>query len=429
MSAPRLRRVRPADVVAARVEPLDADTRRIARSILDDVRDRGELAVIEHATRLGDLEDGAAWRIPRETCEEALARLSPDVRGVLERVAARIRAFADAQRASLRAFETPIPGGVAGQDVAPVEAAGCYAPGGRYPLPSSLLMTAVTARAAGVERVVAASPRPSPIVLATAAVADVDELLAVGGAQAIGAFAFGVDGLAPCDVIAGPGNRYVTAAKELVAGRVTIDLPAGPSELVVVADASADPDWVAADLLAQAEHDPDALPILVAWEESVVEAVDRAVESRLASLPTREVAEAALRNGMAVLAADADEAAEVCDRLAPEHLQISTRDAASWRSRLRHYGGLFLGETSAEVFGDYGIGPNHVLPTGSYARRRGGLSVLTFLRQRTWMKLDEVPSDVLEDSIALARLEGLEAHARAAEARRADGLRRTDASP
>ncbi len=420
MSTPRLRRVRPDDVVAARLEPLDAETRAVAQTILDDVRDRGDVAVIEHATRLGDLEPGAAWRISRDACDAALEGLPRETRGVLERVAARIRTFADVQRASLRSFETPIPGGIAGQDVAPVEAAGCYAPGGRYPLPSSLLMTAVTARAAGVERVVVASPRPSPIVLATAAVADADELLAVGGAQAIGAFAFGTDDLAPCDVIVGPGNRYVTAAKELVAGRVTIDLPAGPSELVVVADASSDPDVVAADLLAQAEHDPDALPILVAWEADVIDAVERALDARLATLPTREVAEAAVRGGMAVLASDAAEAVVVCDRLAPEHLQISTSDAPAWRDRLRHYGGLFLGEASAEVFGDYGIGPNHVLPTGAYARRRGGLSVLTFLRQRTWMQLDHVPDEVLDDTIALARLEGLEGHARAAEARRHD---------
>jgi phosphoribosyl-ATP pyrophosphohydrolase/phosphoribosyl-AMP cyclohydrolase/histidinol dehydrogenase len=280
-------------------------------------------------------------------------------------------------------------------------------------------MTAVTARAAGVREVWVASPRPAPITLAAAAVAGADALLAAGGAHAIAALAYGIGGSPPCDVVVGPGNRWVTAAKKLVAGDVGIDMLAGPSELVVLADRSADPELVAADLLAQAEHDPDALPILVATDAGLADAVDAALARQLDGLPTRDTAAAALANGFAVVVDGLDEAVAVCDRLAPEHLQVLTEDADGVAARLAHWGGLFIGAGSAEVFGDYGIGPNHTLPTGGVARFKGGLSVLDFLRVRTWLRM-EGPADgaVLSDAAALARLEGLEAHARAAERRR-----------
>ena len=209
--------------------------------------------------------------------------------------------------------------------VAPVDRAGCYAPGGRFPLPSSVLMTAVTARAAGVRDVWVASPRPDDVTLAAAAVAGADALLAVGGAQAIAALAYGAGDVPPCDVVVGPGNRWVTAAKKLVAGHVGIDMLAGPSELVVLADASADPATVAADLLAQAEHDPDALPVLVATDAELVDRVEIELERQLAALPTRDTAEPAIGNGFAVMAGNLDDAIEVCDRLAPEHLQVLDR--------------------------------------------------------------------------------------------------------
>jgi phosphoribosyl-ATP pyrophosphohydrolase/phosphoribosyl-AMP cyclohydrolase/histidinol dehydrogenase len=210
----------------------------------------------------------------------------------------------------------------------------------------------------------------------------------------------------------------VTAAKKLVAGRVGIDMLAGPSELVVLADSGADPELVAADLLAQAEHDPDALPVLVTTAAGLAEAVESALARQLIDLPTRETAAAALGNGFAVVASDLDEAVAVCDRLAPEHLQVLTADADAVAARLRHWGGLFIGAASAEVLGDYGAGPNHTLPTGGVARFKGGLSVLDFLRVRTWLRLDGgADPELARDAAALARLEGLEAHARAAERR------------
>ena len=327
--------------------------------------------------------------------------------------------FARAQRDALSDVDVTVPGGRAGHRVAAVERAGCYAPGGRFPLPSSVLMTAVTARTAGVSEVWVASPKPDDVTLAAASVAGADALLAVGGAQAIAALAYGAGPVPACDVVVGPGNRWVTAAKKLVAGRVGIDMLAGPSELVVLADDTADAVVVAADLLAQAEHDPDALPVLVTTDAALAIAVDAELERDLESLPTRPTAEAALANGFTVVVDDLDQAITVCDRLAPEHLQVLTADPQTVAERLNHWGGLFVGEMSAEVFGDYGVGPNHTLPTGGVARFKGGLSVLDFLRVRTWLRME--PGDATEglarDAAALARLEGLEAHARAAECR------------
>jgi phosphoribosyl-ATP pyrophosphohydrolase/phosphoribosyl-AMP cyclohydrolase/histidinol dehydrogenase len=257
------------------------------------------------------------------------------------------------------------------------------------------------------------------VTLAAAAVAGANAVLGVGGAHAIAALAYGVEGLDSCDVVVGPGNRWVTAAKQLVSGSVGIDMLAGPSELVVLADDTADPEMVAADLLAQAEHDPDALPVLVTTSEKLAAAVEEAIHRQLADLPTREVAERALENGFFTIVPDLDTAVSVCDRLAPEHLQVMTDDADKVAAMLHHWGGLFIGAGSAEVLGDYGAGPNHTLPTGGVARYRGGLSVLDFLRVRTWLEIDNpvAAQQMVEDSVALARLEGLEAHARAAERR------------
>jgi phosphoribosyl-ATP pyrophosphohydrolase/phosphoribosyl-AMP cyclohydrolase/histidinol dehydrogenase len=398
---------------------LDVGTLADVAAIVADVEQRGEAALLEHARRLADLDEDMPWVLERADLERARDAVSPEVRALLERTAERVAAFAQAQRGTLAELSVPLPGGRARQVLAPVERAGCYAPGGRYPLPSSALMTAVTARAAGVREVWVASPRPAPVTLAAAAVAGADAFLAVGGAQAIAALAFGAGAVPPCDVVVGPGNRWVTAAKQLVAGRVGIDMLAGPSELVVVADAAADPALVAADLLAQAEHDVDARVTLIALDRSLAETVEAELARQLGDLPTAATARAALQHGACVLARDLDQAVELCDRLAPEHLQLALRDPAALAARLQHYGALFLGEAAAEVLGDYGAGPNHVLPTSGAARQRGGLSVHDFLRARTWLEIDDprAAAELAGDAARLARLEGLEAHARAAERR------------
>ena len=399
-------------------QPVDEETYSAAVEIVERVRTGGRQVLVEEAVRLGDMGPGQEVIYERSALEAAVDELDASDRGVLERTARRIGAFAKAQRDQLLDLEMTIPGGTVGHTFSPVESAGCYAPGGRFSLPSSVLMTAVTARAAGVKQVLVASPKPSTVTLAAAGIAEADSLIALGGAQVIGAMAFGVDGVGACDVIVGPGNRWVTAAKRYVSGYVGIDMLAGPSELVVWADETANPEVIAADLIAQAEHDTDALPVLVTTSRDLAIEVNSALEEQLYSLPNAETARTALAAGYAVLVDSVEEAADACNRLAPEHLEVLVGDIEDAASRLNHYGGLFLGSGAAEVFGDYGVGPNHVLPTGGNARFAAGLSVLTFLRMRTWISSETaLEEDLIRDTAALARLEGLEGHARAAEAR------------
>ena len=386
--------------------------------IVESVREGGEARLRELAERWDGLEAGGALlRTPREM-RAALATLPRADREVLERTAGRIERFARAQLESAAPVDVAVEGGRAGDRLVPVRVAGCYAPGGRFPLPSSVLMTAVTARVAGVREVWLASPRPSREVMAAGAVAGAAGLLAVGGAQAVAAMAHGVPPSPQCDVVVGPGNQWVTAAKLLVSGVVGIDLLAGPSELAVLSDDRGDPHLIAADLLAQAEHDPVALPVLITTSAALVDRVERELARQLVDLPTAETALAALRNGFAVVAPE-EEALRCCQDLAPEHLQLHGSRAEAWTARLDRFGTVFVNESVSEVFGDYGAGPNHTLPTGGTARFTGGLSVFHFLRRPTWLRLDPGPATdaVAHDAVAMARMEGLEAHARALETR------------
>lgn len=405
------RRNRPAD---------DPGTEAIVRKIMEDVHSGGEGAVARYAVEL-DRSDGQLWYGPEEF-GTALKAIPVDQREALQRAAARIRTFATAQAAALLPVDIAVPGGRAGHDILPVERAGCYVPGGRYPLPSTVLMTALVAKAAGVADVAVACPRPVPIVLAACAVAGADLLLVAGGAQAIAAFAYGAGRLSARDVVVGPGNRYVAAAKRLAQSVVRTDAPAGPSELLVVADETADPVTVAWDLLAQAEHDPDAVPALAATSEAVVAAVEGALAYALAELAgyrpeSAEIARAALANGWAFVAPDRAALAEAANRFAPEHLELAINDAKTFSQSCHHAGALFLGWSSAEALGDYGAGPNHTLPTSGRARSSGGLSVFDFLRIRTWLRIDHTDDGLITDTATLARAEGLQAHAVSAERR------------
>ena len=414
----RLRRVAPADVGRVRQSAVPREMLGPVLEIIEGVRDGGEAKLREYAERWDGLEPGGALtRTPREM-RAALDSLSREDREVLQRAAGRIEHFAGAQLESTGPVTVAVEGGLAGDRVVPVGVAGCYAPGGRFPLPSSVLMTAVTARVAGVREVWLASPNPSREVMAAGAVAGVSGLLGVGGAQAVAAMAFGVHPVPRCDVVVGPGNQWVTAAKLLLSGVVGIDLLAGPSELAVLADRDGNPALIAADLLAQAEHDPAALPVLITTSPELVERVEYELARQLATLPTAETALAALHNGFAVVASE-DEALQSCESLAPEHLQLHGSRAEAWERSLETFGSAFVNESVAEVFGDYGAGPNHTLPTGGTARFTGGLSVFSFLRRPTWLRLDAGPERdlVARDAAALARMEGLEAHARAAEIR------------
>ncbi len=414
-----LKQIQVSDVPVMRRNPVDATTLTQTAVILENVRTKGWDALQSYAQKFGDWSPGQQMILRKEEMLAVLKSIPEEDRLLLERSVARVRTFAEAQRASLTETKVPVPGGWAGHTIEPVERAGCYAPGGRYPLPSSVIMTVVTACVAGVKEVWVASPKPTTMTIAAAAVSGADALLAVGGAQAVAAMAYGAGDIPACDAIVGPGNRWVTAAKQLVAGHVAIDMLAGPSELVILADHTASPDVVAADLLAQAEHDVDALPVLITSDAALVQSVNDALEKQLATLSTAETAAVALQNGFAVVVSDVEEGVALCNQMAPEHLQIMLEDADQWTSQLQHYGGLFIGSGTAEVLGDYCAGPNHTLPTGGTARSAGGLCVNHFLRFRTWLRIDDsqAAQPLIQDAISLARHEGLEGHARAAEAR------------
>lgn len=407
-----LRRASPAEATGLQRAPVDRQTLMAAAEIVEDVRSGGEASLREQSVRLGDLGERDPILITADQLEVSYRQLHPEHRGVLDRASARIEGFAREQLESLEDVDVEVEGGRAGHTWMPVGSAGAYAPGGRHPLPSSVLMTAIPARVAGVERVWVASPRPAPVTLAAAWVAGADGLLAVGGAQAVAAMAFGTVSPA-CDLIVGPGNRWVTAAKKHLYGEVGIDGLAGPSEIVVIADETAIAERVAADLLGQAEHDTDAIPSLITTSAELADRVDAELGRQLSDLPTAEVAGRALENGVTVVVDNLAEATRVSDAIAPEHLALHVDDPEALREDLRFYGSLFVGSVTAEAFADYGAGPNHVLPTGGGARFQSGLSVMTFLRSPTWLRLDD-PSALAGDTALFARLEGLEGHARSA---------------
>ncbi|HET8712652.1 MAG TPA: histidinol dehydrogenase [Gemmatimonadales bacterium] len=410
---------RVAELVQRRGGAVSEAAMSAAGPIVRDVAARGETALREYAERFNEIKEGASLFFDRAALVRALQHMAATDRERLKRIGDRIRSFAEAQLRALAPVDVAVPGGRAGHWIAPVERAGCYAPGGRYPLLSSALMTVVTARTAGVKQVWLATPRPGPMMLGAAALAGADGVLAAGGAHAIAALAFGAGPVPPSDVIAGPGNRYVSAAKQIVSTQVRIDMRAGPTEVVIFADQSASASAVAADLLAQAEHDPDARPILVTLDRGLAERVELELGRQLATLPTAAVAHQSLANGGVVLVNSVEEGIAACDALAPEHLELFLEDATAIAPRLNHFGALFIGGASAEVLGDYGAGPNHVLPTAGTARATGGLSVFTFLRVRTWLRIDDgaAARPLIEDAAWLGRVEGLEAHARSAEQR------------
>mmetsp|Transcript_9220 Transcript_9220/g.13124 ORF Transcript_9220/g.13124 Transcript_9220/m.13124 type:complete len:529 (-) Transcript_9220:421-2007(-) len=426
-----LNNVSPADVSLEIKDPVDPTALQQAKGIMDELRPTPSTTphvqsdlLLKVAHRLGDIPpESDTLIITKEECKLAYDSLASDERTALDNIHQRVKVFAEAQRQSVQDMEIDIPGGKAGHTVSPCNAAGCYAPGGRYPLPSSVIMTAVTARAAGCTKVVLASPRPAPITKAAAYIAGADVFLAVGGAQAIASMAYGVSDtdVEPCDVIVGPGNKWVTAAKSIVNGHCGIDMLAGPSEVLVICDDTAAADVVAADLIAQAEHDVVARAILLCTDSSKITEIDQHVQDQINALPepNKSTAKEALQQSFAVLCSSLDECIEISDKIAPEHLEIQTRNSWDIAKKCNNYGGLFVGEHAAEVLGDYGAGPNHTLPTGGTGKYTGGLSVFNFLRIRTWMRIDSntEAQNMVNDSIVMARLEGLEGHARAAEAR------------
>jgi len=403
------------ELVNARREA-DADVARDVAAIVARVRHEGDAALKDLTQRFDQFDlDTSGWTIDRTECVAAYEGLSDELRQALELAAERIAAYHIKQVPENS--ESVEQGIRLGARWRPVDAAGVYVPGGRAAYPSSVLMNAIPAKAAGVKRLVMVTPTPggevNPLVLAAAHIAGVDELWRVGGAQAIAALAYGTDRIAPVDVITGPGNAWVAEAKRQLYGVVGIDMVAGPSEIVVVADAKNDPEWIAADLLSQAEHDPTSQSILFTDDAAFADAVADAVDAQIETLATRETARASWdANGAIVLVPSLVEAIPLVDRLAPEHLELACDEADDLFELVRHAGSVFLGRHTPEAVGDYVAGPNHVLPTGRRARFASGLSVLDFMKRTSFLGLDETGLAAIGPAaVALAKAEGLPAHA------------------
>ena len=396
---------------------------QVVQRVVEDVRARGD-ASLRHFTRAFDRTEVGDLRVSEAQIDAAVGRVGDEVMRALQTAAERIRGFHE--HARRRSWIEHSPGGGAlGQLIRPLESVGIYAPGGRAPYPSSVLMAAVPARVAGVSEVVLASPPGGPggdvadVLLAAARVAGVDAVYRVGGAQAIAGLAYGTETLPRVDKIVGPGNLFVVLAKRMVFGQVGIEALPGPTECVVVADESANPAWVAADLLAQAEHDPLACSLLITADHDLAEAVDREVASQVQTLPRRAIVEESLANrGGIAETADLEEALDLANAFAGEHLCLAVRDPWTWLGRVRHAGGVFLGELNAEAIGDYTAGPSHIMPTGGTARFSSPVNVDDFVKIISVFGLGaEDLRAAGPPAVVLARAESLEAHARAVECR------------
>jgi len=387
----------------------DARTTRYVSTIVAGVRGRGDRALLSYARKFDDLRE--PLEVSKDEIEEGAARVPPKVRAALAVAARNIRRVARRQRPTEWTVTTTA-GVSVQQRVTPLDRVGCYVPGGRYPLPSSLLMSAVPAKAAGVREVIVACPRPAPVVMAAARLAGVDRLFRMGGAHAVAALAYGTSSVPRVDKIVGPGNRFVAAAKSLVAADCAIDFYAGPTEIVIVSDRG-NPEWIAADLIAQAEHDPQARAILITSSARLATGVARFVGDRM---PTDGPAREALaRHGGIIVTRSAQESVELANRAAAEHLVCDDERTAA---AISCAGAVFIGQYTAQVAGDYAIGSNHVLPTNGAARFRGGLHAADFVRVSTVQRMTAAGLRTLAPTvITLARQEGLEGHARSIEVR------------
>lgn len=406
-----------AALLAAKRETAE-DVEAAVRSIVEDVRDRGDAALIDYTARLDRLTlTPATLRVSAEEIAAAAATISSDQREALAFARERIEAYHRRQMPQDDRYVDQA-GVELGTRWTAIEAVGIYVPGGTAAYPSSVLMNALPAKIAGVERIVMVTPTPdgktNPLVLAAAQLAGIDEIYRVGGAQAVAALAYGTETIAPVAKIIGPGNAFVAAAKRLVFGRVGIDMIAGPSEVLLIADAENDPEWLAADLLAQAEHDQAAQAILITDSAALADSVRDAVERQLKRLPRAEIAAASWRDyGAVIVVASLAGAMVLANRIAPEHLELAVADPERLLARVRNAGAVFLGRHTPEVIGDYLGGPNHVLPTARSARFSSGLSVFDFLKRTSILKLGPDQLRVLaKPAITLAEAEGLDAHAR-----------------
>ena len=402
----------------------DSNVARDVANILNEVKERGDAALMDFTARFDQhrLTTDSDWRISAEDCKAAYDALDGELRDALELASDRIRAYHESQLPEDRDYTDDI-GMRLGARWLPVDAAGLYVPGGRAAYPSSLLMNAVPAKVAGVERLVVVTPTPkgesNALILAAAHIAGVDEVWRVGGAQAVGALAYGTQRIGKVDVITGPGNAWVAEAKRQLYGVVGIDMVAGPSEILVIADKENDPDWIAADLLSQAEHDPTSQSILITDDAPLAGMVRDSIDRALLSLPTGKTARTSWdAHGLIVIVDSLDQAPALADRLAAEHAELMVADPQAMFDKLRHAGSVFLGKHTPEAVGDYVAGPNHVLPTGRRARFASGLSVLDFMKRTSFIDAsDAALAAIGPAAVKLAEAEGLPAHALSISAR------------
>ena len=403
----------------------NAGVEEAARAIIDDIRANGDAALLKYTRKFdwSDISSAESFRVSEEEIDAAVGRCGAEYIAILEKAAQNIYAFHEKQVQHGYAI-TDKAGVVLGQRITPVDSAGLYVPGGRASYPSTVLMDAIPAKIAGVGRVVLVTPpdKSGEVfdgVLAAAKIAGVSEIYKTGGAQAIAALAYGTETIAPVDKIVGPGNAYVAAAKQLVFGKVGIDMVAGPSEILIIADGKSSAKSIAADMLSQAEHDPMASAVLITDCESLAKEVAEELERQVALLPKGDICRASIDgNSMIIIAGDIDEAAQISNLIAPEHLELCVDEPFALLAKIKHAGSIFMGRYAPEALGDYLAGPNHTLPTGGTARFSSPLSVADFVKKSSYIYYDKSAlENVYGDIAAFARSEGLEAHARSAEIR------------
>ena len=402
----------------------DEQVSTTVRGILQDVRARGDVAVVEYTNRFDrtQAESLTDLEIPIERLQQALASIRPEQRTALEVAAQRLRIYADRQKMESWSY-TESDGTLLGQQVTPLDRVGLYVPGGKAAYPSSVLMNAIPAKVAGVAELIMVVPTPggeiNDLVLAAAAIAGVDQVFTIGGAQAVAALAYGTETIPQVDKIVGPGNIYVATAKGMVFGTVGIDMIAGPSEILVICDGQTDPDWIAMDLFSQAEHDEDAQPILVSPDSGFLQRVRESIERLLPTMERRNIIAASLTSRAALIQVkDLNEAVEVANYIAPEHLELSVADPQAMAKQIKHAGAIFMGRYTAEALGDYCAGPNHVLPTSRTARFSSPLGVYDFQKRSSLIMCSPAgASELGKTASVLARGEGLTAHACSAEYR------------
>jgi len=402
----------------------DPAVETVVRDIIADVRARGDAALLDYTERFDRWMAPGAAELERslDDCQQALAAIDAQQREALELAATRVRAYAEHQKLESWSY-TEADGTLLGQQVMPMDRVGLYVPGGKAAYPSSVLMNAIPAKVAGVAELIMVVPAPdgevNNMVLAAAAIAGVDRVFTIGGAQAVAALAWGTDTVPAVDKIVGPGNAYVATAKRMVFGKVGIDMIAGPSEILVICDGQTDPDWIAVDLFSQAEHDEDAQSILISPEGDFLDRVMESIERLLPQMPRADIIRDSLQGqGALIQVRDLDEAIEIANQVAPEHLELSVADPQTMAMRIRHAGAIFMGRYTAEVLGDYCAGPNHVLPTSRTARFSSPLGVYDFQKRSSLIYCSAEGASTLGKTAAiLAHGEGLTAHARSAEVR------------